>query len=654
MDNSGKLIDIKEIIYICNRLREIKYIDLVGEKFSLTPIGLDFLSQLESEDEAKKRLNQLYEDIGNYFHNREIELTIDQIKELVLNFIKKNIRPLIQLLSTRDSFPTNYVMKDGFDLIFCEYVVLKAKEENSVQAITIKEILIGSIISLTFKRSLPIEEKDKLKAIEIYLDSNFLFYILGYAYKELAKPTNELFEMLKTTGFKIKIFDFTYKQAKQTMINCIGKYDNIYFPTIRFNSICYYLKGEKKTVQDIRLIVNNFQEIIANLGISIEPTGINKLEEYVTEQDLITSLQKNKPNRPRISILHDIAAIKKVKEIRKQEVDKIDEAKAIFLTVDEILFAFDLNKMGHEQNRVTIPEVFVDRLMTNVLWLIDPKTEISLESIIAACIRGADLLEPNILDSLQKAIKSLAETSDIRHKDIISLILGANLDKAHDTLIDENAKAILKKVGEVINKDIQAKEAVIKDKDNQISELLKVISGKDEKNSELIEQIKAANREKSEQKIELDRFKNEYILSIENRMIKSARDSKQLEIALSDESIKRSYKICNYIVLSMKIIVGLMLIIGFGYGLMYDIPYIKKWASIIPVIIFFTLIFEDLKVHKIWNRLELLVIQVATYRKKGIFINYDNLKDGSKNKESIELTNISKTIINIKGYKIER
>lgn len=652
-------INFKELGSICDRLRDISYLDLVDESFSLTLIGQELHSKLETESSVKQRLDSLFEDIRNHFKvNNKMDLSIGEIRDMVLYFTSKNIRPLIQFYRTQDYYPTDYVMKSNLDSMFCDYVIQKVRERDSVQSETLKEILIGSIISLTFKRELPIEEKNSLKGIEIYLDTNFLFHILGYGYPDLTRPTRELFERLKKFGFKLKIFDFTFEEAKGAIGDCISKYENIYIDNIRVNSICYYFKSAGKTLHDIRLIINNLEEIIKRNNISIEHTGIN-LIDYVIENDLILSLQELKFERPRNSILHDIAAIKKIKEIRGQNINKIEESKSIFLTVDERLFAFDFNKMGHKQNRVTIPEVFVDRLMTNILWLIDPKTEISLESLIAACIRDTGFLKPSQWDALHKIVNSLACNIDINHKDIINLLSGDNLDTICVSMrdYDENEKIILKKVEEGINKEIQEKETIIAEKDKQITKILTTIADKDKKLSDLSEElskirslIELAEKEKNEKIEELKVFKIKYINSFKNKIIKASREFKLLEVQICLENSNRNEWYCKNVIKLIKIAISLLFLLYFGYGFYYKIDYIKNWVSYIPVIIFITILIPQIKLHEIWKILEFALFRLVSVHKKKLLLNYNE----SSNIEYIELKNVTPYLIDINGFIIEK
>ena len=78
---------------------------------------------------------------------------------------------------------------------------------------------------------------------------------------------------------------------------------------------------------------------------------------------------------------HDLFAIEKIKELRRYSIRKIEESKFFFLTSDRKLSRFNYLEMGHQSNG-TICEIILDTLLTNILWLKDPRAKLSLKSII--------------------------------------------------------------------------------------------------------------------------------------------------------------------------------------------------------------------------------------------------------------------------------
>jgi len=97
-------------------------------------------------------------------------------------------------------------------------------------------------------------------------------------------------------------------------------------------------------------------------------------------------MKKYKPKQPRVSQNHDIAAIEKIREIRKHNRIRIEDSKALFLTSDGNLSKFNPIEMEHRKN-VTVCKVVLDRFLTSILWLKHPDVKLSLETLIATCYR---------------------------------------------------------------------------------------------------------------------------------------------------------------------------------------------------------------------------------------------------------------------------
>ena len=138
-----------------------------------------------------------------------------------------------------------------------------------------KNLILGSTV-LIFYNSDGFDLSDKkFNELNVFLDTNMLFYLLGYSFDEFTIPTKELFDLMKLKGFRFNIFDFTLEEAKRVISSCVKEFEKIYIPGAKINSICYYLRSRYDTTSQIQIIANHIEEDLKRFNISICRTNID-------------------------------------------------------------------------------------------------------------------------------------------------------------------------------------------------------------------------------------------------------------------------------------------------------------------------------------------------------------------------------------------
>ena len=303
---------------------------------------------------------------------------------------------------------------------------------------TLDELILGSLISLVFSFDMPSTIKDK-KCVhcQVFLDTNILFSLIGVHFEEFSKPAKEMFGLLKKFGFEIKVFDFTVNEATRVLNKC-RKERREY--TMKVNSICANLKKQKKSKEDIVLLITSIEDKISELGVKIETTSID-VENYTPQNDKTRSLMaKYKPLQPLVSQNHDIAAIEKIKKIRERERRTLEDSKAIFLTSDGNLSKYNFIEMGHREAG-TVCEVLLDRFITSILWLKHPDLKLSLETLIATCYRDV-FINVRIWERFYDHAHELKQNEVISDKDISALLWWDYLEDVLCYLNEQDADKI--------------------------------------------------------------------------------------------------------------------------------------------------------------------------------------------------------------------
>jgi hypothetical protein len=255
-------------------------------------------------------------------------------------------------------------------------------------------------------------------------------------------------------------------------------------------------KGWKK--MDAREFITRIEKILYEGGMRIDWATDVDLKTYPADEELRNRMRNYKPLQDLFHQNHDLASIDKIKYLRGRSVRKIEEARQFFLTSDVRLSRFNFLEMGHKDNG-TLCEVILDRLLTNILWLKDPNTELSLKSIIA--IYSRDLfIKRRIWDRFYEILKQLRQEGKLEDEAISTLFYHGYIEDilrefdeqevnkiTPDFLVEEIEKAAKFKE-EIVEGKIRERE---REKEEEfVKQLKETISRKEqEKETEWLEKI---------------------------------------------------------------------------------------------------------------------------------------------------------------------
>jgi hypothetical protein len=465
---------------ICNRGRSKGFLNQKNNyrEYELTSNGVEYLTKQEQQQNVERRINSLIDDISQFFSSKGITIDAKATRSLLNNFIENDLEGLIDFINPQAE-PRNTIPLDRkHNIILIEYIKeAQRSKPNEYSALT--EMIYGSIISsvLSSKDSseiTDIENRDFKKSL-IFLDTNLIFSILGLHNDEKNQSSIELLGLLKKNSFKLRVFDFTLDEICR-VINGYLLNKNKYPSILDIDSIYSTLKKKGWGFSDVAEFISNIEDKIEEKGIEVYVTeGIN-LSDYTSpyNENLRSKISSNKIHDTKnLSTNHDLAAIDKIRDIRKRSVRKIEDIEAIFLTSDYGLQKTVLYEMNHNENG-TVSEVILDRVLANILWLKNPTTDIPLNMIIANHSREF-FIDRKIWDRFYSILEKLKKEEKISDDQIevlfyqnnISNLLKEydkdNIDKVTDKLALEAIEDAIK-TNKKENQEILTKYDITKEK----------------------------------------------------------------------------------------------------------------------------------------------------------------------------------------------
>lgn len=430
---------------IITRAKRRGFMNQKEKRCTLTDNGFKYLSTLEPERDVDRRINEFIEDARNFLNeNLHIPFSLDNTKDLIQAFIKEHIEFFEQFVNPESATGQlgirDKILRD-YETMLLNYFTEVERSKPSIFK-TLRDIVCGSIISAVIHSKSFSESAKRFEHTSVYFDTNFVFSILDLDFPECNRPAQELIKLMQSeNAFKFRVFDFTVDEIVRVLKNYPNEQYR-YLPNIKVGSIFSSLKTKGWTAADVREFIVKIEEKLWRLGIGIEPTKVD-IEKYnPTNAEYRSILSKYKPWQGVWGQNHDLAAIEKIMELRRQPMRRIENAKAFFLTSDMRLTKYDFLERGHKHS-ATICEVIPDRLLTNILWLKSPTLikELPIGSIIAMHSRHL-FIDKEVWRRFYETVEDLRKKGNINEKDISILLYDQHIQEVLRTYDSENADKV--------------------------------------------------------------------------------------------------------------------------------------------------------------------------------------------------------------------
>lgn len=544
-------VPIEVIRSMMKRSKRRGLVEEANQEYKLTSEGNVFVNELEAEEIVEKRIESLVDSLFNYLLKQKYSISKTGTSDSLEIFINKNLEPLIFFMQPEQPCELKLEISDELETLIGSYLVYISQNEPPMYEI-FKEMVFGSIISATLFSKTPSDiidlEKKNFESCRVYLDTNFILSLLEFRPKSEVKPAKELFEILKNYGLDIRVFDFTVTEITGVMKGYI-KNRHFYSEKIKVDSIYSFLKQKGISKTDAEEFIIRIESILSNKGIKIEWATQVVLNEVVPKnKKLYDLLYTYKPEQDLVRHNHDYAAIEKIREYRVRPKRRIETCQAFFLTSDGRLSRYNFKEWGHCSDS-TVPEIIPDRLLTNILWLKNPSSDIPLKSIIAVH-SNSKFVKKTVWNRFYDIIQKMREEGRITETNVAMLLYRGHIE---DVLVEMNEEDLSRitepfvfgeiekateKFGEEIDK--HKKEAEISKKAVEQLAVEKKIA--EEKTKEIETELIRQNhdfishlsrqlneREKETEKKLFDRFEK----LKEDKRAMSERDSKRIALVVS-------------------------------------------------------------------------------------------------------------------------
>jgi hypothetical protein len=422
-------IPLHSLKTIIKRARRKGFVNESKHACTLTESGSGYRGKMEVMPDVQRRINACVDGLKQFLaESKGIVMSSKDTADCLETFIRSNIEYFMQFIIPNSAAADERSFIDTsrpVEFSITRYLFDAEKSKPEIFE-TLKDMIFGSIISYLLQSETLLDSNRNIEKTRIYLDTNLVFSILGLHFSEFNSPAKELFQLLEREKvFEIAVFDFTIQEMIR-VLSRYSSYEHCYLPNIKVATIYSSLKAQGWTASRVREFIVRIEDELKKLHISIKTTGIN-LDRYTLDPDVAKTLLKYKNSQNPWNMGHDIEAIHQIKQLRRHEVRRIEEARYLFLTSDSRLAKYNYHEDDHHAS-ATVCEIVPDRLMANLLWLKNPKlmADVPLRTIISMHSRDM-FIDRNLWETFLDTITSLKKDGKIKDDDIAILLFDQQL-----------------------------------------------------------------------------------------------------------------------------------------------------------------------------------------------------------------------------------
>ncbi len=404
---------------------------------------MDFVEIEDIYKKAERDSNLLQNSFKDYLD----EFGIQEEVPSLASFIDKN---RIEITSF---FAGNKIEKSDLDeksymihIDFLEHIELQYHVLFKIA----ERLFLGSLIASFLESNIDLNE-NFAENIDYYIDTQLILRALDLQEEPETQPAQDLFNLIKQTGGKLKVFDHTIDELSQVLDYVLQSY-NSEDPTTTINEACLRVGKTKSWL--VSLNHNLESELKKKFGFKVAKIPFS-FEKEIQESEDLKELKKIRSNKS--NAFHDIICYQRVRYLRGGQIRSPKKANSWFVTPNKRLYKFN-QKISSDFG---IGEIVIPEPLTALLWLQDVNRledavkKTGLSELISQTI-SEEIASRDLIISFENNLKAAPNVTVKQYKELLSLVAresAKNITKLNNLLESEDYETFENEAAEHIDFD---------------------------------------------------------------------------------------------------------------------------------------------------------------------------------------------------------
>ena len=232
------------------------------------------------------------------------------------------------------------------------------------------------------------QKLQKFRSTQVYFDTSFLLFALGYAGEARKEPCLELLDLLREAGAQLRCFRHTLQEADSSLYALEQKFLNGQLKEGYGPSLEYFLT-QRYRASDIAVFRQTLEKDLSELQIFVMDKPTYVVAPYqIDEEQLEKELAQAITYHNQVALERDVDSISAIMRLRRGEAShQIEDCKALFITPNAALARIAREFCHREFDPAAIPPCLTDHVVTTLVWLKKPleRPQLPMKRIIADC-----------------------------------------------------------------------------------------------------------------------------------------------------------------------------------------------------------------------------------------------------------------------------
>jgi hypothetical protein len=336
----------------------------------------------------------------------KVKWSAEDAENALYTYLTESGHNILAAVTRKTAIPKQHHATKSEKFIVASFVQ-HAQEKHTAAFEYLETIVKGSILATALFLKDPSAPDRRFRKTQVFFDTSFIVFALGYAGLPRRDPCVELLQLLYETGADLRCFEHTLGEVRGVLLACAhriasGTLRDAYGPSIE------YFLSEGYTASDIEYFSNRLEIDLKLLRISVveKPPYIEKF--LIDEKGLTKALSDQVGYRNQDALDKDVTSISAIMRLRGTALQFfIEESRAIFVTKNNALARVATEFTMVNTTPGAIPPCTTDYHLTNLLWLKKPfhAPDLPKKRLIADCYAATqpdDHLWQKYLDEIDK------------------------------------------------------------------------------------------------------------------------------------------------------------------------------------------------------------------------------------------------------------
>jgi len=386
--------------------------------------------QYDFSDVALKKdaeTNEVLSNFINFCRNEySYEITLQEAQEGFISFLRAHDLDILFASQNRTLLPE---FKTSRRMKYLLAAFINEARSSLPQIFdSIIELCTGHVLANTILYAEDFSKfKGKLRNLELYLDTQFIFRLFGIEDELYRKTYRDLVSSIKEQQAKLYVFRHTFDEITSIFRSCLTWIHNPDYDSTKASSVLQYFVYNGKNESDIHQYLATIDNKLQAYGIEIKdsPDFAVHPEFQIDENELnekIVEVYSHKPSfdesDKQFTIERDVKSISSIYHLRKGRTPQtIKQAGSLFVTTNFTLAS--ASKMFEDEypdKQLHIPVCITDVFLGTLIWMQSPVkwTSLNEKKVIADCVAALqpdNLFVKRLVDEAMK-LKDSGKVSD--------------------------------------------------------------------------------------------------------------------------------------------------------------------------------------------------------------------------------------------------